>query len=189
MPTRSPHSYPKVSLRTANFLHHDHIDHIQHGSPLLNLPQESLTHITSYLPLPSLFSLASTCRRLCEHLDDDNTWLRAFLTQFLGISPEHELDNHHILLLRRTEQSWRKEFIHHYTINRCVALSPMPLRLSFASQTLDPLGQFDRLLCTTGLVHRCHPSHGRRCPVDVIPAVRYRRTLHPPQRKGTPRLH
>ncbi|KAF8555174.1 WD40 repeat-like protein [Imleria badia] len=118
MPTRPIQSHPKVSARIDNKSPQSTHYHLQHGSLLLGLPQESLTHITAYLPLPSLLALACTCRRLCEHVDDDGTWLRAFLTQFLGISPEHELDNQHILLLRRTEHSWRKEFIHRYTVNR-----------------------------------------------------------------------
>lgn len=121
MPTRPIQSHPKVSARNLNYFSHTvPVDYLQHGSLLLDLPKESLTHITSYTPLTSLLALARTCRRLCEHIDDDNTWLRAFLTQFLGISPEHALDGQRILLLRRTENTWRKEFIHRYTFSRYV---------------------------------------------------------------------
>ncbi|KAH0834157.1 WD40-repeat-containing domain protein [Lanmaoa asiatica] len=108
---RPVENYRKVSTHQHKSSHTSPHNH-QHGSPsLLHLPQESLTHITSYLPPPSLLALARTCRHLCEHIDDDNTWLRALLTQFFGISPERELENERILLLKRTEHTWRKEFI------------------------------------------------------------------------------
>ncbi|KAG8215422.1 hypothetical protein J3R82DRAFT_9030 [Butyriboletus roseoflavus] len=119
MQTRPIEGYRKASIHQHKYSHTTTNNLDQHGfQSLLNLPQESLTHVTSYLPPPSLLALARTCRHLCEHIDDDNTWLRALLTQFLGISPEHELDNERILLLRRTEHTWRKEFIIRYVIKR-----------------------------------------------------------------------
>lgn len=124
MPKRPTETYRKVSTHQHQSLHTTPYNHHQHGS-LLDLPQESLTHVTSYLPPPSLLALARTCRHLCEHVDDDNTWLRALLNQLLGISPEHELENERILLLKRTENTWRKEFIFRYDIRRCVALTPI----------------------------------------------------------------
>lgn len=124
MLTRPIESYRKASILQHKSLHTAVYNFHQHGSPsLLDIPRESLTHITSYLPPPSLLALSRTCRYLCEHVDDDNTWLRAFLTQFLGISPEHEHEC--ILLLRRTEYTWRKEFIVRYATKRCVAFAPI----------------------------------------------------------------
>jgi len=137
MPTRPTQSHPKVAIRNNKTLSITQQNR-QHGS-LLDLPHESLTHITSYLPLPSLLALARTCSRLCEHVDDDNTWHRAFLTQFFGITPEHELEKEHTLLLRRTEHTWRREFILRYTTNQCVALTPIHRYDLFASQTLGAL--------------------------------------------------
>ena len=51
-------------------------------------------------------------------MKDDNTWRRAFFYQFLDIGPENDLDDNKALLLRRTEGSWRNEFIVRYKLKR-----------------------------------------------------------------------
>ncbi|KAH8112038.1 hypothetical protein DFH11DRAFT_1609389 [Phellopilus nigrolimitatus] len=77
--------------------------------PLLEIPSESLTHITSFLDSGALFALSRTSKLLHEHVSDDNTWHRAFFCQFLGEGSEDgSLDTP---LLRCTEESWKKEFV------------------------------------------------------------------------------
>lgn len=93
---------------------------------LLDVPVETLTGISSYLDPPSLFSLAKVNKHLNHHVRDDNTWRRAFALQFLGIGPEGNLDDEKILLLRRSERSWRQELIAHYTLIRWVRDSISP---------------------------------------------------------------
>ncbi|KIK90486.1 hypothetical protein PAXRUDRAFT_831680 [Paxillus rubicundulus Ve08.2h10] len=124
MPTRPIHTLRKDPTSEAKTFQTSAYHHPQHGhqhsteSLLLDVPAESLTHITSYLTPPSLLTLATTCRSLYEHVKDDNTWLRAFLNQFLSISPERELENEKILSLKRMENTWRKEFILRYSFRR-----------------------------------------------------------------------
>ncbi|KAG2137475.1 hypothetical protein DEU56DRAFT_887211 [Suillus clintonianus] len=88
------------------------------STSLLDLPAESLTHITSFLSPPSLLALSRTNRRLNEHINDDNTWYRAFINQFVGIGPENDLENERILLLRKSERTWRREFIMRHYLRR-----------------------------------------------------------------------
>jgi WD40 repeat protein len=91
---------------------------IVQSTGLLDIPAESLTHITSFLSPPSLLALSRTNRRLNEHINDDNTWYRAFINQFIGIGPENDLENEKILLLRKSERTWRKEFIMRHNLRR-----------------------------------------------------------------------
>jgi hypothetical protein len=94
----------------------------KHGhSILLAFPSESLTHITCFLNPPSLLALERTNKYLYDHVTDDNTWHRAFVCQFLGIAPEGDLRKAKTLMLRRRENSWRKEYIVRYNLRRCVA--------------------------------------------------------------------
>lgn len=95
-------------------------NHNQHGrfSILLAFPAESLTHVTCFLDPPSLVALAKTNKHLNAHVEDDNTWHRAFVYQFLGIAPEGDLYNAKTLLLRRSESSWRKEFVIRHNLRR-----------------------------------------------------------------------
>ena len=92
--------------------------HGQHTPPLLRLPSESLTNITSFLDPESLFSLAQTSRELYEHVNDDNTWCRAFVCQFLGVSPEDALNETRPLTFRSTQKTWRHEFVRRHAIKR-----------------------------------------------------------------------
>ncbi|KAG1761301.1 hypothetical protein EDD22DRAFT_897373 [Suillus occidentalis] len=91
---------------------------IVQNTSLLDIPAESLTHITSFLSPPSLLALSRTNRRLNEHINDDNTWYRAFVNHFLGIGPENDLENERILLLRKSERTWRKEFVMRHNLRR-----------------------------------------------------------------------
>jgi hypothetical protein len=92
------------------------IQYGQHSSHLLSLPSESLTHITSFLDPASLISLEETSRKLFEHVNDDNTWRRAFVCQFLGVSPENALNEVRALTFRLTEKTWRREFVRRHII-------------------------------------------------------------------------
>lgn len=83
---------------------------------LLELPPESLTHVTANLDPPDLLALAQTSKYLNGHINDENTWYRAFLYQFLGVFPEDALDEGAIVILRRSESSWRKEFMARYRV-------------------------------------------------------------------------
>ena len=95
-------------------------------SLLLGLPTESLTHITSYLDPSSLFVLSTANRRLHEHIEDDNTWRRAYAYQFLGISPEGDIRDvgspsgaiSRGLMLRREETTWKREFVLRWNLRR-----------------------------------------------------------------------
>lgn len=107
--------------------------HDQHGaqfSILLAFPTESLTHITCFLDPPSLLALSRTNKYLNKHVEDDNTWHRAFVYQFLGILPEGDLQNGRTLMLRRCENSWKKEFIIRYNLRRFVTKFIMIVSLS-----------------------------------------------------------
>ncbi|KAI0819821.1 hypothetical protein BC628DRAFT_1400778 [Trametes gibbosa] len=90
---------------------------------LLSIPSESLTHVTSFLGPPDLLALARMCRQLHAHVADDNTWRRAYVYQYFGITPESDLHNDsntRTLMLRREETSWKKEFILRYNLRRYV---------------------------------------------------------------------
>jgi len=89
----------------------------QHGNlNLLQIPTESLTHITSFLDPPTLLILAAVCTSLHEHVQLDATWRKAFFCQLLGIPPESNLSKVNTLLLRRTEDTWKNEFIARYKL-------------------------------------------------------------------------
>ncbi|KAK7677838.1 hypothetical protein QCA50_019150 [Cerrena zonata] len=121
--------------------HHSHKHSNQHGrhrtkqpisqlsgeSLLFSIPSESLTHITAFLAPPSLLALAQVNKRLHDHVADDNTWRRAYVYQFLGILPEDDLQhgNGHPgnpsgrdMMLRRTEASWKREFVFRWNLRR-----------------------------------------------------------------------
>lgn len=127
MPTRPAHSSRKEEqISTRTYLHPFLTQTLQHGeqreqkdrSILLGLPVESLTHVTSYLTPPSLIALGSTCRRLHGHVNDDNTWYRAFLTQVVGAHPERPLDEGNVFLLRRVARTWKAEFVSRYMLRQ-----------------------------------------------------------------------
>ena len=94
-------------------------DKPQHGSQssycLLGIPAEMLTGCTAYLDPPSLFSLAKVNTALYYHVKDDNTWRWAFASRYLGfLSP-----GRNTILLRRSQLSWRNEFIARFRLERC----------------------------------------------------------------------
>ncbi|RDB17701.1 F-box/WD repeat-containing protein pof10 [Hypsizygus marmoreus] len=147
----------------------------QHGKPdyriLLGVPSETLTGITSYLDPPSLLSLARVHGRLNEHVKNDNTWHRAFVCQFFGIAPESEInDSTKSLMLRRSETTWKNEFMLRYRLrrrwerSRNVTVAHIPLDSEISSMHLMA-GHF--LLSSSiryGVVSRSFPLTGKILP-------------------------
>lgn len=105
------------------------------GFKLSELPAESLTHVTSFLDPNSLFALSGTNKRLHEHIEDENTWRRAYVYQFLGIAPERDIHESSspdgkpgvAFMLRREYTSWKREFVHRWNLRRYVVLPCMYL--------------------------------------------------------------
>lgn len=106
-------------------------------SILLDVPPETLTSITSHLAPPTLLTLGCVSSYLAHHVKEDNTWRRAYVCHFLGISPESDLElgnsdlwaqsrqissattpgSWKTLLLRREDgRSWREEFSWRYVM-------------------------------------------------------------------------
>lgn len=87
----------------------------KHG---LDIPSENLTHITAYLDPHSLLSLSRVNTQLYAHVKEEHTWRTAFALNFLGIGPEGDLSDFKGRLLRRSEPSWRREYIVRYNLRR-----------------------------------------------------------------------
>jgi hypothetical protein len=100
-----------------------------HHGNILSLPSEILTQITASLDPKSLLAFGRVSRKLRGHVSDDHTWGIAFKAQFLKLSPEAEPSPTDLLLLRRSETSWRKEFLRRWNLNRC----------DFPARLLNPL--------------------------------------------------
>ena len=83
--------------------------HPNHG--LLALPAENLNHVCAYLNPISLYTLSRTCSYLYALVKDDHVWKTAFLANFLGIAPESDDDDTKMLFLRRSELTWKQEYI------------------------------------------------------------------------------
>lgn len=113
-----PHAHPRTLGQ------HGKTHLLSHGpSMLLRFPSESLTHITAFLDPDALFALSGTNRQLHAHVKDDNTWRRAYVYQFLRISPESDLrddEDRKTLMLRREETTWRREFVLRHNLRRYV---------------------------------------------------------------------
>ena len=122
------YSPPQDNLEESHYLQSTQGDNTtenqrQHGTNsnchLLGIPSETLTGITSYLDPLSLYSLARANTILYRHVEEDNTWRRAFASRYLGIGPENDLyHNTKIILLRRSERTWKNEFIARFKLER-----------------------------------------------------------------------
>lgn len=95
----------------------------ERGSPLLDVPGESLTHITSYLDVPALLNLSRVNKSLHEHVDNDSTWHRALLCQFLEVSPESDPQGAQGLVLRRIASTWKRELVYRHITGVCVSVA------------------------------------------------------------------
>ncbi|THH18239.1 hypothetical protein EW146_g2713 [Bondarzewia mesenterica] len=159
----SRHKYSQPRRYHSN--QHGTVDHS--ALSLLSLPSESLTHITSFLDSDSLLSLGRVNKRLYEHIKDDNTWHRAFVCQFLGIEPESDLDNVKCLTLRKSEATWKREFISRCHVNRRWSRSRNPTITHVPHHaTIDDIHLLsaDALLSSSiqyGIVARSFPSTGK----------------------------
>ncbi|KAF9028418.1 hypothetical protein BDZ89DRAFT_1160276 [Hymenopellis radicata] len=90
-----------------------------HG--LDTLPSENLTHITSHLDPFDLYAFARVCSAFNAHVADEHTWRSAFLLNFFGIDsiePESDKRTLKSLLLRRSESTWKKEYVVRYNLRR-----------------------------------------------------------------------
>lgn len=94
------------------------------GSLLHALPLETLTNVTAWLDPPSLLVLGLVDKYLKRYVDNDNVWQVAFLAHFLDVAPEEGTTDARMLLLRRVEYSWKREYISRYNLIQCVILSP-----------------------------------------------------------------
>ncbi|KAG6850382.1 hypothetical protein H0H93_013937 [Arthromyces matolae] len=146
-----------------------------HGVPdnriLLDVPSETLTGITSYLDPPSLLSLARVHSRLAAHVKNDNTWHRAFVCQFLGISPESDIhDDVKSLMLRRSETTWRNEFINRYRLrrrwerSRNPTVAHVPVHSDVSSMHMMPNTGLLASSIRYGIVSRSLPLTGKVLP-------------------------
>jgi hypothetical protein len=88
----------------------------KHGSLLLSIPDEVLIHVTSFLDPADLSSLGKCSSTLSEHVKDDNTWRRAFESQYLGHSRLPVAFA--TMTLRRTELTWKREYIARHKAHR-----------------------------------------------------------------------
>ena len=103
------------------------------GSLLHALPCETLTNVTAWLDPPSLLALGLVDKYLKRIVDSDSIWHTAFLAHFLHVAPEEWSMNGRMLLLRRVENSWKREYISRYKLLQCVRLPP------FYGRRLTPL--------------------------------------------------
>ncbi|KAG1773386.1 hypothetical protein EV702DRAFT_577364 [Suillus placidus] len=151
---------------------------IVQSTSLLDIPAESLTHITSFLSPPSLLALSRTNRRFNEHINDDNTWYRAFINQFLGIGPENDLENERILLLRKSERTWRKEFIMRHNLRGFVDMSHIQFCSYLLSQALGTFAEWDNHSFPSRHYHRRRPSDVRVWSPHIFDSIRSSGSLH-----------
>ncbi|KAG8760192.1 hypothetical protein FRC14_003746 [Serendipita sp. 396] len=75
---------------------------------------EILCHVTSYLDPRSLGTLSCVDQYLRSFMADDVVWKLAFYSGFLGIPPGQEQTSRRIFLLRRSETSYKNEYIGRY---------------------------------------------------------------------------
>ncbi|KAG7449028.1 uncharacterized protein BT62DRAFT_992160 [Guyanagaster necrorhizus] len=112
-----PNSSLKESQNDVSYQHNlsDASSTRNHG---LDIPSENLTHITAYLDPHSLLSLSRVSTQLYAHVKEEHTWRTAFALNFLGVGPEGDLNDFKARLLRRSEPSWRREYIVRYNLRR-----------------------------------------------------------------------
>ncbi|KAF8524331.1 WD40-repeat-containing domain protein [Hysterangium stoloniferum] len=135
---------------------------------LLSIPSESLNHITSYVGDPlSLLALSLVSRRLRDHVAEDSTWYHAFAFHYWGIGPESDPEDEQKLVLRRSDSTWKKEFIkrfnvlHRWEKSRSSTLSYRPHYWSISGMhLLDSVSLLTSNL-QYGIVTRSFPLTGK----------------------------
>jgi len=93
------------------------------GSLLHALPFETLTNVTAWLDPPALLALGLVDKYLKKYVGNDGIWQTAFFAHFLDVAPEEGTTNARLLLLRRVENSWKREYISRYKLLQCGMLS------------------------------------------------------------------
>ena len=161
---KGPKSYSRKQNKNLNSAYHVFTSTAQHGdsSPLHSLPSETLTHITSFLDPPSLRSLSLSCRKFQEHVNEDNTWHRAFFYQFFGLSPVDTLDGFRPLTFRSTAKTWRLEFIRRNVIRRRASLftdASIAYNFRIVPQTLVTLQKRSHIARPPSRPHICDPRY------------------------------
>ena len=179
-PFRKDSRYKPARPHPNNTRQHGNLHGLQHAASgtadvLLGIPSESLTHVTSFLAPPDLLALARTCKSLHAHVADDNTWRRAYVYQYLGITPESDLrdDGDKTLLMRREESSWKKEFILRYNLRRYVMSLLEDRRGHYFVGAHTPRGLYilsgahhsatRSAICHAAALTRLHPGHAPSC--------------------------
>ena len=181
-----------ITLQTAQHggLHQNHNSSFfpERGTPLLGVPGESLTHITSYLDVPTLLSLSRVNKSLHEHVNNDSTWYRALLCQFLGVSPESDLCGVQGITLRRTESSWRKELVYRHITSVYVSGSFISLHFSPVAlfQPLGKISHFRDHLLPSHWSDQRHPPRIGELLARFIHTPRYRVPVKSPPRQSLP---
>ncbi|OBZ74905.1 hypothetical protein A0H81_05165 [Grifola frondosa] len=109
-------------------------------------------------------------KQLYAHIKDDNTWRRAYVYQFLGITPESDLRDDadgRALMLRREESSWRKEFVLRFNLrrrwerSRNAAVTHIPHHSAISSMHLMPSTTLLTASLQYGIVSRSYPLTGK----------------------------
>ena len=90
----------------------------QHGLLSPDCPSETINWVTSYLLPKELFALSRVSKHLYNHVSQEATWRSAFASFFLGMDPEAQWGKH--ALLRRSESTWKREFVQRYRIMKYV---------------------------------------------------------------------
>ena len=160
-------------------------------TPLLGVPGESLTHITSYLDVPALLNLSRVNKTLHEHINDDSTWYRALLCQFLGVSPESDLQEVQSIVLRRTESTWKKELVYRHITSVYVSNGSHFVSLFSPVTPFQSLGKISHVHNHILPTQRSDQQHST-CVGDrlarFIHTSRYCVSFKPAERQSPPRL-
>ncbi|RXW14315.1 hypothetical protein EST38_g11539 [Candolleomyces aberdarensis] len=166
---RSPKAYQKKRSNPRTTFETDNTSSTQHGIHfLLDVPAEILAAISANLDPQSLQHLSETHEYFARHVEQDITWRSAFETHY--ISNEQSL-----LLLRRTQPNWRKEFTERFNLLQrflysrqpTIAHAPLPSPAISRIHLLSPGDPGFGLLSISlfhGSIARSVPSTGKILP-------------------------
>jgi WD40 repeat protein len=114
------------------------------GSLLHALPFEMLTNVAAWLDPPSLLALGLVDKYLKRYVENDHVWQTAFLAHFLDVAPEEGAIYGRMLLLRRVEHTWKREYISRYKLLQCITFSPF-----YRRPLTYPIRRWNRSKATT----------------------------------------
>ncbi|KDQ12153.1 hypothetical protein BOTBODRAFT_146867 [Botryobasidium botryosum FD-172 SS1] len=138
-----------------------------HGNEITCMPSEIITHFTSFLSPHDLLALSLVSKSFRDHVRREDTWKAAFYLNFLAIGPE-ESEHGRALQLRRTEDTWCKEYVFRHNLARRWAksrnptISHSPHHSNISSMLLLP--DQKSLLTSSlayGVVSRSYPFTGK----------------------------